>query len=126
MPSLHGAADDRTFPVPLQIGHVDIVRPSPTLPVPRQLEQSVWIAGAGFASDIKEYLPATATNGRRSSVALEQPHNTTAVINKYLDIAHRSVGRVFTPGPAGNAGEGDALASINRVSQGPVAPFRDE
>ena len=126
MPSLQGAADDTTFPVPLHTGHFWAILESPTIPVPRQLLQSVWIAGAGFASVISEYLPATATNGRRSSVALEQPHKTTVIATKYLDIAECSVGRVLTPGPAGHAGECDTLAAVNRVSERPVAPLGDE
>jgi hypothetical protein len=79
------------FPVPLQTGHLEATRESPTTPVPRQLLQSVLIAGAGLTCAMSEYLPATATNGRRSSVALEQPQRRAASMRMHLYIASGSV-----------------------------------
>ena len=103
MPSLHGAEDETTLPVPLHTGHLEVTLESPTTPVPRQLLQSVLIAGAGLAWAMSEYLPATATNGRRSSVALEQPQSSAASMRMHLYIAHRSVGRMFAARPSCNA-----------------------
>ena len=40
---------------------------------------------------MSEYLPATATNGRRSSVALEQPQSKEASMRMHLYIASGSV-----------------------------------
>lgn len=115
-----------TFPVPLQTGHLEVTLESPTTPVPRQLLQSVWIAGPGFLSVISAYRPETATNGRRSSAALEQPESVIASTTRIvLYISHRPVCGVFSARPAGNAGEGDALAAVDRVGECPEAAVRD-
>jgi hypothetical protein len=103
VPSLHGAEDETTLPVPLQMGHFDITVPSPTLPVPRQFMQSVEGAGPGLTCAMSEYLPATATNGRRSSVALEQPQSMATSMRMHLYIASGSISRVLATRPAGNA-----------------------
>jgi len=114
------------FPVPLQTGQTVDTLPSPTRPVPRQFSQSPDGAGTDPAVESSAYLPATATNGRRSAGA-EHPTVTNAIHRiAVLYISHGPVCGKATTRPAGNARQCDALTAIDRVGERPIRPVRDK